>query len=45
MHADKAAEIRDGYVYFTGEWSEGDVITFDFPMRTAEEQCPLLNIY
>lgn len=25
-------EIRDGYVYFTGEWHDGDEVTFDFPM-------------
>ena len=33
VHADKAMEIRDGYAYFTGEWREGDIVTFDFPMR------------
>ena len=25
-------EIRDGYVYFSGEWHDGDEVTFDFPM-------------
>ncbi len=25
-------EIRDGYLYLTGEWRCGDVVSFDFPM-------------
>lgn len=25
-------EIRDGYLYLTGEWRDGDTVTFDFPM-------------
>ncbi|OZG62196.1 hypothetical protein BLEM_0742 [Bifidobacterium lemurum] len=25
-------EIRDGYLYLTGEWRDGDVVAFDFPM-------------
>ncbi|KAB8287180.1 glycosyhydrolase [Bifidobacterium ramosum] len=25
-------EVRDGYVYFTGEWHDGDEVAFDFPM-------------
>ncbi|MBT1160596.1 MULTISPECIES: glycoside hydrolase family 127 protein [Bifidobacterium] len=24
--------VRDGYVYFTGQWRDGDEVTFDFPM-------------
>lgn len=24
--------IRDGYVYLTGEWHEGDTVDFDFPL-------------
>lgn len=24
--------VRDGYVYFAGEWHDGDTVTFDFPM-------------
>lgn len=27
-----ARDIRDGYVYFRGEWHDGDVVRFDFPM-------------
>lgn len=25
-------EVRDGYLYLTGEWRDGDTVTFDFPM-------------
>ncbi|MBW3091515.1 glycoside hydrolase family 127 protein [Bifidobacterium sp. 82T10] len=25
-------EVRDGYLYLTGEWRDGDEIAFDFPM-------------
>ena len=25
-------DIRDGYLYVSGEWHDGDVINFDFPM-------------
>ncbi|KFI52803.1 glycoside hydrolase family 127 protein [Bifidobacterium biavatii] len=25
-------EVRDGYVYLSGEWRDGDEIAFDFPM-------------
>ncbi|WP_420838191.1 glycoside hydrolase family 127 protein [Bifidobacterium santillanense] len=27
-----ARELRDGYLYLTGEWHDGDVVSFDFPM-------------
>ena len=25
-------EVHDGYLYLTGEWRDGDTVTFDFPM-------------
>lgn len=25
-------EVRDGYMYLSGEWRDGDTVTFDFPM-------------
>ncbi|NMM94564.1 glycoside hydrolase family 127 protein [Bifidobacterium oedipodis] len=25
-------DVRDGYLYLTGEWHDGDTIAFDFPM-------------
>nr|WP_244569377.1 beta-L-arabinofuranosidase domain-containing protein [Bifidobacterium hapali] len=25
-------EVRDGYLYLTGEWNDGDVVSFDFAM-------------
>ena len=28
----KQQEIRDGYLYVSGVWNDGDVITLDFPM-------------
>ena len=27
--------IRDGYLYLTGTWRDGDVIDFDFPCRSG----------
>lgn len=27
-----AREVRDGYVYLTGIWHDGDAVAFDFPM-------------
>ncbi|WEV53666.1 beta-L-arabinofuranosidase domain-containing protein [Bifidobacterium sp. ESL0704] len=29
---DITREIRDGYLYLSGTWREGDSVTFDFPM-------------
>lgn len=26
-------EVKDGYLYLTGEWGSGDVVSFDFPMQ------------
>lgn len=28
----KSAEVRDGYLYLTGDWSDGETVSFDFPM-------------
>ncbi|PST48253.1 hypothetical protein COO72_08565 [Bifidobacterium callitrichos] len=25
-------DMRDGYLYLTGEWRDGDIVSFDFPM-------------
>ena len=30
--AGKSAEVRDGYLYLTGDWSDGETIAFDFPI-------------
>lgn len=30
--ADVSREVRDGYLYLTGRWRDGDEIAFDFPM-------------
>ena len=29
----KQQTVKDGYVYFSGEWHDGDEITLDFPME------------
>ena len=33
--------IRDGYLYLTGAWHDGDVVDFDFPMPVHMVACLL----
>ena len=35
-----AAEVKDGYLYLTGTWKDGDAVSLDFPM---EVRCIVAN--
>ena len=35
---DKQRELRDGYLYLTGEWQDGEVIALDLPMQVTAVQ-------
>lgn len=39
------ATVKNGYVYITRQWSEGDVISAELPMTLRAENCPNLKEY
>ncbi len=39
------ATTKNGYIYITRQWNEGDIITVSLPMTLRAEKCPNLKEY